>query len=86
MVPVVIYTTPWCPFCISARRLLESKNVPYKDVDVSRDPGLRAKMEALSGRTSVPQVWIGEDHIGGCDELYSLDRSGQLDIKLGIGG
>ena len=86
MVAVVIYTTPWCQFCISAVRLLESKNVPYENIDVSSAPGLREEMEALSGRTSVPQIWIGGEHIGGCDELYGLDRSGELDIKLGIGG
>ena len=75
--------TPYCPFCIHARRLLDSKNHPYETIDVSRNPALRAEMiQKAKWRTSVPQIWIGEQHIGGCDELMALERMGKLDPLL----
>lgn len=78
---VVIYTTPWCPFCIRARHLLDSKGVAYEHND-ARDPATRRTMEQLSGRRTVPQIWINDEHIGGCDELVALERQGVLDQKL----
>lgn len=79
---VVIYTTAWCPYCIRAKRLLDSKLVPYNEIKVDNDPALRREMTQLSGRHTVPQIWIGERHVGGCDELYTLERSAQLDPLL----
>ena len=85
MKPTVrIYSSNWCPLCVQAKRLLDRKGVSYQELIVDGDPSLRTKMMQESGRTSVPQIWINEDHIGGCDELYSLDRSAQLDSLLGL--
>jgi glutaredoxin 3 len=83
MPPIEIYTTPYCPYCAWARELLTKKNVTYKDFDVSGNPQLRAEMtKRANGRTTVPQIFIGETHIGGCDELYALDGEGKLDPLL----
>jgi len=82
---VVIYTTAYCPYCIRAKRLLDSKAAPYKEIKVDGNPALRHEMTQLSGRHTVPQIWIGERHIGGCDELYALERGGQLDGLLAAG-
>lgn len=84
MAAVTIYTTQWCPFCIRAKSLLQSKAVDYDEIDVASNPLLRQEMMQKSGRRTVPQIWIGEEHVGGCDELYALERAGQLDGKLGI--
>ncbi|WP_119393535.1 glutaredoxin 3 [Salinibius halmophilus] len=82
MKQVTIYTTATCPFCIRALMLLDSKEVDYEQIAVDGNPSLRADMAQKAGRTSVPQIWIGDTHVGGCDELYQLDRSGQLDALL----
>jgi glutaredoxin 3 len=83
MPAVEIYSTPYCPYCAWARELLAKKNVPYKDFDVSGNAQLRAEMsKRANGRTTVPQIFIGETHIGGCDELYALDDEGKLDPLL----
>ena len=82
MASVVIYSTPWCPYCVRAKRLLNDKGADFTDIDVSADPALRPEMIRLSGRTSVPQIWIGELHVGGCDELYALERQRRLDELL----
>ena len=83
MARVTIYTTPICPYCTMAKQLLTKKAVAYEDIDVSRDEDARQALVAKSGgRTSVPQIWIGERHVGGCDDLYALDRSGKLDALL----
>ena len=83
MARVTIYTTPICPYCTMAKQLLTKKAVAYEDIDVSRDEDARQALVAKSGgRTSVPQIWIGEWHVGGCDDLYALDRSGKLDALL----
>ena len=83
MPQVTIYTTPICPYCTMAKRLLNAKAVAFEEIDVSRDWALRDALVAKSGgRTSVPQIWIGERHIGGSDDLHALDRSGQLDRLL----
>lgn len=76
-----MYSTPWCGFCTRARQLLKTKGVPFEDVDAT-DPAVRRDVMARSGQRTVPQIWIGDEHIGGCDELYALERSGQLDRKL----
>ena len=79
---VVIYTTRWCPFCIRAKALLDQKGVSYREIPVDGDPATRQRMAERTGQTSVPQIWIGEQHIGGCDQLYGLERSGGLDPLL----
>jgi len=81
---VVIYTTPFCPYCIRAKHLLTSKGVPYQEINVSGDRARRAEMEQKSGRHTVPQIWIGDQHVGGCDDIYELERRGQLNALLGI--
>ena len=83
MKPVEIYTTPFCGFCHAAKRLLTQKGVSYSEIDLSKEPGRRGEMmtRANGGRT-VPQIFIGEDHIGGCDELYALQNAGRLDKML----
>lgn len=84
MKPVEIYTTPTCPYCHAAKRLLTQKGAPFAEVDVSRDPALRDKMTARAGgRRTVPQIFIGGQHVGGCDDLYDLDAQGALDSLLG---
>jgi len=82
MSEVVIYLTPWCPYCVRAKQLLKHKGQVFKEIDVSRRPDLRQKMQQKSGCHTVPQIWINEEHIGGCDELYQLEQLGQLDKKL----
>lgn len=82
MAAVVIYSTPWCPYCIRAKRLLNEKGAAFTDIDVSGDPALRQEMIQRSGRSTVPQIWIGEQHVGGCDELYALERQRRLDELL----
>lgn len=82
MPKVTIYTTQLCPYCHMAKRLLASKGVAFHEIDVSRDAGLRAEMTAKAGRHTVPQIWIGDRHVGGCDDLYALDSQGELDPLL----
>lgn len=79
---VVIYTTRWCPFCIRAKALLDRKGVSYREIPVDGDPATRQQMTERAGQTSVPQIWIGEQHVGGCDQLVGLERSGGLDPLL----
>lgn len=81
---VVIYSTRFCPYCTRAKMLLDSKGVEYNEIAVDVDMQLREEMIDLSGRTSVPQIFIDDDHIGGCDDLYALEAEGALDEKLGI--
>lgn len=82
MVDVTIYTTTFCPYCVSAKRLLDRKGVMYREINVGNDAQLRREMEQRSQRRTVPQIWIGDYHVGGCDDLYALDRAGQLDALL----
>ena len=85
MAEVVLYTTQWCPFCIRAKRLLDMKGVPYKDIDISGKPELRREMEARSnGGYTVPQIFVDGEPIGGSDELMMLEASGELDQRLGL--
>ena len=79
MEPISIYTAALCPYCSMAKALFAKKGVAFTEIDVTYEPGLRAAMQAKSGRTSVPQIWIGEHHVGGCNDLYALDRIGELD-------
>ena len=86
MARVLMYCTASCPYCISAERLLSDKDVSdIEKVRVDLEPGQRAEMSAKSGRRSVPQIWIGARHVGGCDELYALDRAGKLEQLLALG-
>lgn len=83
MAKVVMYLTATCPFCQSAERLLAEKRVTdIEKIRVDLHPERRAEMTKKSGRRTVPQIWIGERHIGGCDDLYALDRVGELDPLL----
>ena len=83
MKPVEIYTTSFCGFCLMAKRLLKSKGIAFSEIDVSRDAALRMAMtQRAGGKRSVPQIFIGETHVGGCNELYGLDRAGKLDPLL----
>ena len=76
---VVMYSTGWCPYCDRARELLTKKGVEFKEIDVDQDGKLREEMSARSGRRTVPQIFIGTKHIGGCEDLFALDASGELD-------
>ncbi|WP_434289724.1 glutaredoxin 3 [Celeribacter sp. SCSIO 80788] len=83
MQPVTLYTTPICPYCIAAKRLLDSKGVEYTDIDVMANPALRQEMmQRAPGSYTVPQIFIGETHVGGCDDLHALERAGKLDPLL----
>ena len=84
MPKVEMDTTGSCPYCIRARSLLEKKGVAVTEYRVDLSPELRAEMERRSGGTSVPQIFIGERHIGGCDDIYELDFDGELDLLLGL--
>ncbi len=77
-----MYCTSACPFCQAAERLLVEKGVKIEKVRVDLEPARRAEMQKKSGRRTVPQIWIDERHIGGCDDLYDLDRQGGLDPLL----
>ncbi len=79
---VVMYSTRFCPYCVRARNLLDNKRVEYTDISVDSRPDLRREMTARSGRHTVPQIWIGELHVGGYDDLALLDRQGRLDQLL----
>ena len=79
---VLMYATAACPFCQSAERLLRDKGVAFEKIRVDLQPELRVEMQQKSGRRTVPQIWIGERHVGGCDDLYALEREGKLDPLL----
>lgn len=83
MPEVEVYTTPVCPYCSAAKELLRRKGVPLLEIDVAGEPQRRAEMVArANGRTTVPQVFVGDTHLGGCDDLYALDDAGELDRLL----
>ena len=79
MAKIEIYTTPTCPFCIHAKQLLDSKQLTYQEIDVSRTPELRQEMMTRAQKHTVPQIFIDMKSIGGCDELFALNNSGELD-------
>jgi glutaredoxin 3 len=76
---ITIYLAGWCPYCQRAKALLQQKNLAFSEINVEDDPKYRAEMLSRSSRRTVPQIFIGERHIGGCDDLFALDRSGELD-------
>ena len=80
---VVIYTTGWCPYCERARKLLARKNVAIDEIDLDSAPEKRAEMQQKSGRRTVPQIFIGDTHVGGSDDLLALEEAGKLDALLG---
>jgi glutaredoxin 3 len=83
MKPVTLYTTPICGYCSAAKRLLASKGVSFTEIDVLRDPSRRAEMaERARGRRTVPQIFVGDTHLGGYDDIAALDRAGRLDALL----
>lgn len=83
MPQITIYTTIFCPYCAMAKQLLKRKGAAYDEIDVTGKPASRAEMSAKAGGlTTVPQIWIGETHVGGCDDLYALDHAGELDRML----
>ncbi len=80
---IVVYTTPHCSYCVSAKALLRRKVIEFTEVNVAGAPDRRAEMvERANGLTTVPQIFIGPNHVGGCDELYALDGAGKLDALL----
>lgn len=83
MSAVTIYTTPFCPYCYRAKKLLESKGVSYNEIDVSMSGELRGEMiKRAGGRYTVPQIFIGATHVGGSDDLHAFDARGELDTLL----
>lgn len=84
MAEVIIYSTRICPYCVRAKNLLERKGVTFAEVRIDTDAAQRDIMIEKSGRRTVPQIFIGDFHVGGCDDLYALEASGDLDNKLGL--
>ena len=82
MTQVTIYTKPYCPYCIRAVSLLEKKGIDFTEIEAAFDPEKRAEMMQRSGRTTFPQIFIGDHHIGGCDDMMALEREGRLDPLL----
>lgn len=83
MRPITIYTTMFCPYCHSAKRLLSKKGAEFTEIDVTMKPGIREEMiQRAGGERTVPQIFIGEHHVGGSDELHALDAKGELDALL----
>ena len=83
MQPIEMYTTPYCGFCHAAKRLLNSKGAAFTEIDVAEEPSRRPEMvQRANGVRTVPQIFVGETHVGGCDELYALERAGKLDTLL----
>jgi len=82
---VTLYVTGWCPYCTRARALLDRKGVAYTAIDIESAAGLRDEMMSkAAGRRSVPQIFIGDHHVGGCDDLHALEAAGSLDSLLGL--
>jgi glutaredoxin 3 len=82
MTHVTIYTKPYCPYCIRAVSLLEQKGVQFTEIEAAFDPAKRQEMMQRSGRATFPQIFVGDTHIGGCDDMMALDRAGKLDPLL----
>jgi glutaredoxin 3 len=86
MPPIVLYTTPTCSYCAAAKALLKRKGAPFTEINIEGARDKRREMEKRSnGGMTVPQIFIGADHIGGCDDLYALDKAGKLDALLAAG-
>ncbi|MBV1884427.1 MAG: glutaredoxin 3 [Pseudomonadales bacterium] len=84
MATVTLYTTRFCPYCVQAKRLLDSKGIQFTDIPVDNDHQKRIEMQEKGGGSTVPQIWIDDEHVGGCDELYLLERQNKLDGLLGL--
>ena len=84
MSKVLMYSTPICPYCVRAKHLLKTKGVAFEDINVGLKPALRQQMMQKSGRRTVPQIWVGDTHVGGFDDLYALERQGKLDKLLSL--
>ncbi|MFD1383350.1 glutaredoxin 3 [Rhodanobacter aciditrophus] len=82
MANVTIYSSDFCPFCIRAKQLLSAKQVNFDEINVDGNRALRQEMMEKCGRHTVPQIWIGEQHVGGCDDLFALERAQKLDEML----
>jgi glutaredoxin 3 len=82
MAEVIVYSSDYCPYCTRAKQLLQNKHVAFEEIRVDGKPQVRAEMVKKSGRTSVPQIWVGTTHVGGCDDLFALERAGKLDELL----
>ena len=83
MPPITIYTKEWCPYCTAAKRLLDEKGASFTEIDIGAKPELRAEMiQKTGGRTTVPQIFIGGRHVGGCDDIYELDAREELEALL----
>ncbi len=82
--PITLYVTGWCPYCQRAKALLAQKGLAFDEIDVDDDPKFRQQMMARSRRSTVPQIFIGESHVGGCDDLFALEGSGELDRLVGV--
>ncbi|AEF56015.1 glutaredoxin 3 [Marinomonas posidonica] len=82
MATVTIYSSDYCPFCVRAKQLLNTKDVAVNEICVDGERALRQEMMEKSGRHTVPQIWIGDQHIGGCDDLFALEREQELDALL----
>ncbi len=83
MKPIRIYTTPFCPYCVRAKSLLTKKGAAFEEIDVMMDQGAREEMQTNSGGArTVPQIFIGDTHVGGSDDLYALEKAGKLDALL----
>lgn len=82
MKAVRMYSTRYCPFCVMAKRLLSAKGAQIEEIRVDEQPVLRDEMTRITGRRTVPQIFVGDVHVGGCDDLYALDRAGRLDPLL----
>ncbi|WP_114392370.1 glutaredoxin 3 [Oleisolibacter albus] len=85
MPKVEIYTSPWCGYCARAKRLLDAKGVAYEEIDIMAEPRRRPEMEQRSGRHTVPQIFVDDQSLGGCDDIHALDKAGKLDALLGLG-
>lgn len=83
MTAITIYTTALCPYCHRAKKLLKSKGVDFEEIDVTFKPNQRAQMrDRAGGKNTVPQIFVGDDHIGDCDKIHTLDKTGELDALL----
>jgi glutaredoxin 3 len=83
MRPITVYTKAWCPYCSAAKNLLAEKGIAFTEIDIERQPEARREMtQRANGRSTVPQIFVGDRHIGGCDDLYALDGRGELDRLL----
>ncbi len=83
MAPVTVYSSPYCPYCFMAKKLLRKKGVAFEEIDVAAEPARREEMrERAGGRNTVPQIFIGDTHVGGNDDLQALEQAGRLDALL----